>query len=129
MENNYLCPFCRGQLKVGERIVFTAECCDGKGGLLFLSPKLGDYHLEHHPDFPLKAGEHLTMKCPICHANLSAIGVNRNLAEVIMVDPQNEESDIYFSEIVGEKCTYKVHAHEVESYGENSSTYMNYFGV
>ena len=129
MDNSYLCPFCRGQLKVADHIVFSAKSETGKRGILFLSPQLGDYHCVNNESFQLVEGEHLEILCPICHSNLTAIDVNRNLAEVIMVDKNNEESTIYFSEIVGEKCTYKIHEKDIESYGENSAQYMNYFGV
>lgn len=129
MENSYLCPFCKGQLKVADNIVFSAKTETGKRGILFLSPQLGDYRCINSADFQLAAGEHLEILCPICHSNLTAISVNRNLAEVIMIDKNNEESTIYFSEIVGEKCTYKIHDKNIESYGENSVKYMNYFGV
>lgn len=129
MENSYLCPYCRGQLKVAEHIVFSAKTETGKRGILFLSPQLGDYHCINNDSFQLEEGEHLEILCPICHSNLTAMNVNENLAEIIMVDKNNEEFYIYFSEIVGEKCTYKIHNKDIESYGENSAQYMNYFGV
>ena len=129
MENSYLCPYCKGHLKIAEHIVFSAKTSQGKRGLLFLSPQLGDYKCVNHESFQLKTGEHLEIICPICHSNLAARNVNENLAEVLMIDKDNNEFDIYFSEIVGEKCTYKIHDKDVESYGENSKNYMNFFGV
>lgn len=129
MENSYLCPYCRGHLKVAGHIVFSAKTQTGQRGLLFLSPQLGDYRCINNDSFQFAEGEHLEILCPICHSNLKAMNVNKNLAEVILVDKSNEEFTIYFSEIVGEKCTYKIHDKEVETYGENSAKYMNYFGV
>jgi len=129
MENLYLCPYCRGHLMVNNHIVFSAKTGSGNRGIIFLSPKLGNYHCFKHKSFELKAGDRLEILCPICHSNLTATNVNRNLAEIIMVDKNNNEYDIYFSEIVGEKCTYKIKDKHIESYGENSAAYVNFFGV
>lgn len=129
MDNSYLCPYCRGNLKVSGHIVFSAKSKSGNRGILFFSPKLGDYQIQHNQNFNFSQGERLEILCPMCHANLTAMNVNKNLAEVILVDQKNDEYDIYFSEIVGEKCTYKIHNKDVETFGENSSNYMNFFGI
>ena len=129
MENSYLCPFCRGQLKIENHIVFAAKIESGKRGLIFLSPQLGDYRCLHSNSFQFKTGERMEILCPICHANLTALNVNKNLAEVIMVDRDGVEYIIYFSEIFGEKCTYKIHEKDLESFGDDSAQYINFFGV
>ena len=129
MENSYVCPYCRGHLKVGEHIVFSAKTDKGDRGIIFLSPKLGDYHCVNHSSFSMTKGARLEIICPICHANLTAMNVNRNLAEIIMIDKDNQEYEIFFSEIIGEKCTYKIHDKDMEAFGSNSGEYMNFFGV
>ncbi len=128
MNNSYVCPYCRGHLKLQDSIIFAAKTENGKRGLILVSPKLGDYHYSSHDSFTPSEGEKVQFFCPLCHANLAALSVNQNLAEIIMIDEDSVEWDIYFSEIVGEKCTYKIHDKQVETFGENSSRYINYFG-
>jgi len=128
MNNSYVCPYCRGHLKLQDQITFAAKTENGKRGLIFISPQIGDYHHVTHESFELHEGEKVQFLCPLCHANLAALSVNQNLAEIIMIDEEGVEWDIYFSEIVGEKCTYKIHDKEVQSFGSNSGKYINYFG-
>ena len=127
MNNDYLCPSCRGQLKVNNNIVFSAKNKHGEGGLLILSPELGDYVVKKHPRFNYKEGEHVDFYCPICHADLAS-DISENLAEIIMIDDNKKEFEIFFSEIAGEKCTYKISGDAVESYGKDSTHYINFFG-
>lgn len=129
MKNEYICPYCRGHLKVGGNIIFSVRTSKGGLGLLLLSPELGNYHCTNHQSLELVEGEKLETFCPICHTNLKAISVNQNLAEVIMIDEKGEEFEIYFSEIIGEQCTYKIKESEIESYGADSNDYTNYFGA
>jgi hypothetical protein len=60
---------------------------------------------------------------------LKAINVNTNLAEIIMLDEDGKEYQIYFSEIVGEHVTFKIKDADMESFGEDSEGYVNFFGV
>lgn len=129
MKNSYLCPYCKGHLKIKDYIIFAAKTSENnKRGLIFISPQLGDYHHLSHSSFKLSEGDKIQFLCPLCHANLAALSINQNLAEVIMVDLDGKEHDIYFSEIVGEKCTYKIHNKDIQTFGENSDKYVNYFG-
>jgi len=129
MKNEYLCPYCRGSLKVDNDIIIAVRTEDQKRGLLLLSPELGNYRCRKHPSLTYKEGERIETFCPMCHSNLKAINVNQNLAEVILVDEHGEEYLIYFSEIAGEHSTYKISDHDVESFGDDSEDYLNYFGV
>jgi uncharacterized protein YbaR (Trm112 family) len=129
MDNNYLCPFCRGNLKVKDDIIFAIRTKADQHGLIMLSPKLGNYRVRKHDDLILTEGERLETFCPMCHSNLRAISVNPNLAEVLMVDGNGDEYEIYFSEIVGEHSTFKLKDSEMESFGDDSEGYLNYFGV
>ncbi|MEN8153250.1 MAG: hypothetical protein ABFR75_04445 [Acidobacteriota bacterium] len=125
----YICPKCEGHLKVNLKIIFLAQKENGKRGLILLNPELGDYKRISHESLNLVDGEQITFLCPICHADLSAVDINKNLAAILMTDEDNIEYKILFSEILGEKCTYKVYKKEVEAFGEDSSQYMNYFGT
>jgi len=128
MKNDYLCPYCRGYLKVGNNIIFAIRTQAQERGLLLLSPELGNYRISKHSTLKLIDGERVETFCPMCHSNLRAINVNKNLAEVIMVDEEGEQYEIFFSEIVGEHSTYKIHDSDIESYGDDTADYMNYFG-
>lgn len=128
MKNDYLCPYCKGHLKIDNDIIFAVRTKDQERGILLLSPKLGNYRWRKHDSLNLVEGERVETFCPMCHSNLRAINVNRNLAEVIMVDENGAEWEVFFSEIVGEHCTYKIQDSDVESFGDDSDDYINYFG-
>jgi hypothetical protein len=70
------------------------------------------------------------MLCPLCHANLTDQTISKNLARIKMIDSAGLEYDIYFSEIVGEKCTYKINRDKkVETFGEDAADYQNFWGA
>lgn len=129
MKNDFLCPYCKGKLNVHGNIVLSVRTESQKRGLVFLSPKLGNYETITHPSFEMKEGEHLDFFCPICHANLAAIEYDENLAKVFMTDESQKVYEIVFSEIAGEHCTYKLVDHMIESYGEHVDNYVNHFGA
>lgn len=130
MENNdFVCPYCRGQLKPHVKITLAARKKDGTRGMILFNPKLGEYDIYHHPSFKLVDGELLDILCPVCHANLADKTVAKNLAKILMIDEKGEEYQIYFSEIVGMKCTYQIKGDTVEAYGEDAGEYQNYWGV
>src|SRR5512138_3680990 len=106
--NDFLCPYCRGHLMPHTKIILSARKASGKRGLILFSPRLGEYDVIVHHTFRLEGGEHIDMLCPLCHANLTDQTINKNLARIKMIDSDGMEYDIYFSEIVGEKCTYKI---------------------
>lgn len=128
MKKDYICPYCKGKLKVKDFIVFSGKVKTGETGLIFLSPKLGDYHVFTHPSFNHKKGEHVEYFCPICHANLAALEYNENLVKVLMVDEQSAVYEILFSGIAGEHCTYVLKETELEAFGENSKKYKDFIG-
>ena len=128
-ENNFLCPKCRCQLVPNKKIVVLAKPSKGPSGLLLLSPELGEYSATTHSAFKLSEGEKVDIFCPACHADLGDYKDHKNLARVIMVDDRGEEYDIVFSEIIGQRCTYKVQGEEVESFGEDADLYTNFWGV
>lgn len=128
MAQNFHCPYCKGILNVREFIVFSVKTNSDKRGLLFLNPELGNYQTITHPTFPVKEGELNQFLCPICHSNLAALEVNENLVKVLMTDDNMRVYEILFSGIAGEHCTYKLKDTELETYGEDSDKYQNYFG-
>ena len=123
MGNNFLCPQCFGHLKVGDSLVFSTRTKEDRSGLILMSPQLGNYKVNNHPSFDFKEGDYVEFFCPICHVQLTS-EKNENLAKVIMIDDDLKESEILFSKIAGEKCTYKIVDGNIEEFGKDSSRYL-----
>lgn len=127
MEKGYYCTHCKAQLNVGNDIIFTVKTRKKNAGLLLVSPQVGDYSVKKDSLFEIENGEHLEIICPVCHQNLHEGKVHENLAKVIMKDESGNESELFFSEIFGERCTYKITNKKLERYGEDSMNY-NFWG-
>lgn len=123
MGNNFLCPKCSGHLTVGGSVVFATHAKDGQDGLILLSPDLGTYKAVSHPSYDVKEGEYVEFYCPLCRIQLTS-EKNENLAKVLLIDDDFKQSEILFSKITGEKCTYKIVDGNVEEFGEDSSRYL-----
>jgi transcription initiation factor IIE alpha subunit len=129
MKNRFLCPKCRSDLKVGDHIIFSTETERGLRGVLLISPELGNYTIIHDDKFVFIEGEHVDFFCPVCNENLSLEEADKDLAEVLMIDENEEEYKIIFSEIAGKKCTWKVKDDKIiESFGEDADEYTNFWG-
>ncbi|MBI5218764.1 MAG: hypothetical protein HY958_07535 [Bacteroidia bacterium] len=129
MKKKYFCPHCKCQLNVGNDIIFTAKKTNGEKGLILASQEVGDYSVTKDPLFTMQKGDHLEIICPVCHKNLRVEKINENLAMILMKDEKGVESEIYFSEIYGEHCTYKItNKKKIEMYGEDSHRY-NFWGI
>ncbi|MBP8958878.1 MAG: hypothetical protein KBG40_00430 [Bacteroidales bacterium] len=129
MAVEYLCKACRGHLNVKSSIVLAAQKKNSsQRGLVYLNPELGNYTVTTHPTFPLKEGEEYLYTCPICHSLLNSAKYS-HLVRIIMIDEDGKEYDIYFSDIAGEKCTYKIRGSELELRGPDAERYSKYFEV
>ena len=124
---NYYCPICRAHLRVGDIIVLAAKSPHNERGLIFLSPEVGNYSKETHPDFEIRKGEEYKFYCPVCHAILND-EVKKNLVKMHMEEKGNQY-DFYFSNIAGEEVTYRVREQEVEYYGYHKDRYEKYFDL
>ncbi len=122
MENYYLCPLCRGHLRVGGNIVFKVRNTLREKGLMLLHPEEGNYSSIIHPKFHCEEGDRIDFFCPLCMSSLDA-ALNENLVYVIMVDPQGKEHEVYFSRITGEHSTYKGSAGGMMATGVRSYRY------
>lgn len=129
MENNFLCPKCNGFLNIGSRIVFSVRNNKNQRGLIFLSSEVGDYSVTYNPGFSVETGELLEFICPLCNARLHTPEINENLAKILMVDEMKNITNIVFSQIKGEKCTYKISGSNIESYGKDAAFYLGYFNI
>ncbi len=125
MDNQYLCPHCRGHLRVGDFIIFRIRNNRREKGLLLLHPEVGNYSSIKHPKFHFEEGERIDFYCPICMQNLDA-AMDENLVHVLMIDPDGNEQEIYFSRIAGEKSTYQVSPEGVKATGEHSHRYTHF---
>lgn len=125
MKNEYLCPFCRGYLKVKNSVIFSARKPEGERGIILLSPEIANYTVRKHSSFKLEDGMRIDLYCPICHANLMAQHYHNNLARIIQINESGEESVVLISEIIGERCTYIIRGEQIDRFGDDST---NYFG-
>ena len=125
MDNHYLCPHCRGHLRVGEYIIFKIRNKRREKGLLLLHPEIGDYTSIKHPQLNFKEGERIDFFCPICLQSLDA-AIDENLVHVIMTDAQHGEHEVYFSRITGERSTYKISEQGVMETSEHSHRYTRF---
>lgn len=122
MENYFICPHCRGHLKVGDHIIFKVKNPNREHGLVLLHPEIGNYSSIKHPKFEYNEGDAVDFYCPLCSHSLS-IDFDENLTYVIMIDQRGKEFDIYFSRIAGEQSTYQVSGDTVMISGEHSGKY------
>ena len=127
MESSFICPYCKGHLKVGEKVIFRVRNQNKDFGLLLLSARIGDYDSVKNPEFTYQTGEALEFYCPLCSRALSTT-IDKNLIFVVMVDNQRVEHNIYFSRISGEKSTYQVTGDTVIATGEHADKYT-YFKI
>lgn len=120
IENDYLCPKCKGHLNVSESLVFATKTHRKHKGLILLSPKVGEYKYKHHPKFQLEKGEKVEFYCPLCNIDLTS-SKNKDHAMIYMVaDEDNFEYELYFSKIAGKQSTYLVAHDSVEMFGEDA---------
>jgi hypothetical protein len=129
MKSDYICPKCNGHLRVRNSIIFLTKDNSGHSGLVLLSPEVGDYSFHMHKSVEIADGEHTNFICPICYENLNSDDLNQNLAKVIRVDEKGKMSEIIFSQIKGEKCTFIVSDDNIEAFGDHTQNYLDHFGV
>jgi uncharacterized protein YbaR (Trm112 family) len=126
---NYICPKCKGFLNVENELVFITVNQKEETSIIMLSSELGDYTIKSNNNINFKLGELVNFICPLCYADLNADEFDKNLAKVIKIDENGTETEIIFSKIYGEKCTYIIHEKNLDSYGENKDEYLDRFIV
>jgi hypothetical protein len=125
--NDFLCPKCKGHLRVGDHIIFKVKNDEKKDALLLLSPQIGNYTSIKHPTFEFKEGEFLEFYCPLCNVSLKS-DIHKNLALVLMKDEDGKSYVVYFSQVVGEHSTYETDGDSVHLAGEDAGRYT-YFKI
>nr|NQU88907.1 hypothetical protein [Bacteroidota bacterium] len=128
MKTKFLCPHCHAHLRIRENIIFRVVTREHQKGILLLNPELGNYSYISAPDIKFANGEKLNFYCPVCCEDLKARNININLINVVMIDNEGIEYDVYFSSVAGEHSTFKILKEDiVERYGEDYSAYVSYF--
>lgn len=125
--NDFICPKCKGHLRVGENIIFKVKNSRKKSGLFLLSPKIGNYDSHKHKSFEIEPGEILEFYCPLCNGSLTS-DIDKNLAYVILIDESGQSHDVYFSQIVGEHSTFETSGDTLHVEGEDAGKYT-YFKI
>ena len=92
---------------------------------MLFNPELGNYTTETNPGFIVEEGKKYNFYCPVCQAKLAA-DIHDNLSHIIMIDDENNEYEILFSKIAGEKSTYKIIGESVEIFGDHHSNYIDF---
>jgi hypothetical protein len=109
-------------------IVISVKTNTNKKGLVFLNAEIGNYTKTTHPTFEIKEGDELTVYCPVCQTTLNR-EKNPHLVKLVMIDENGVENDVFFSGIVGEKCTYVVKDKVVQKVGPDVDLYQKYFDI
>ncbi|WP_282013876.1 hypothetical protein [Marinifilum flexuosum] len=126
MNANYICPHCRNYLNVNDRIVISAKNERGQKGVLLFSIHLGDYEILKHANFEMENDEKISMFCPCCHKSLLDKRIHENIYKIVMQDEEDQEYEILFSGVYGERCTYQISEDKVHTYGEHAAKYLNF---
>ncbi len=126
---NYICPKCKGFLNVDNELVFITVNQKEEAAIIMLSAELGDYSIKSNQKIDFKPGELIDFFCPLCYADFNAEEFDKNLARVIRIDKNGNETDIVFSKIYGEKCTYTIYDKDLGSYGESKEKYLDRFVI
>ncbi len=125
--NDFLCPKCKGYLRVADNLIFKVKNNKKQSALFLLSPHIGNYASHKHRSFEINAGEPLEFYCPLCNTSLIS-DIHNNLAHVIMLDSEGMSHDVYFSQIVGEHSTFQTAGDSVHVAGEDAGRYT-YFKI
>lgn len=128
MKIHYKCPFCDGFIDMDGDVIFGARNEEGEMGLIALHQRLGDYTVKTGHEFYFKEGGKVDFYCPICHADLKS-KVHNNLALIRMVDEKKNEFSILFSQVAGEKSTYKIIGETMDIFGDDSAEYLDFINL
>ena len=120
--NNFLCPKCMGQIRVGDHLIFKVKNTKKQSGLILLNPQIGNYTSIKHPNFIIEQGEALEYFCPVCNTSLVS-DIHRNLAHVILHEENGQDHDVYFSQVSGEHSTFETSGESVRISGVDAGRY------
>ncbi|RMG79258.1 MAG: hypothetical protein D6707_08455 [Bacteroidetes bacterium] len=118
-DQEYICPKCRKKLiNKKKQVYFIIVNDNGNEGIIYLSPKVGDYDYSVEGDVPFKDGDLLTFLCPHCKKDLKSnkypeyVSIKMNMNDMF-------DFDVLFSRKAGMKRTYVITEDEIERYGDD----------
>lgn len=123
MKIKFLCPKCKNVINVAGKIVLSAMKENEERALILLDENVGDHKVFYDKSFKIKKSEKVEFFCPICQKSLLH-KKHQDLVKIIMKEG-NKTSNIFFSKIYGEKCTFVVKDNKIKSYGESVLKYTN----
>ncbi|MEI6123600.1 MAG: hypothetical protein WCQ95_08230 [Bacteroidota bacterium] len=125
METNYICPFCKGHLNVGDNIVLIAHNQNKKQGIVFLHTEIGNYTSQMNSTLQINKGDVVDFFCPYCHTNMEYHKDKTTLVTLLRQDEYGKMSQIVFSKVYGEERTYHIEEDKVMSYGEHAKQFSD----
>lgn len=125
--HDFLCPRCDGNIRVGDYVIIKVKNLKKQSGLLLLSPQIGNYTSVKHPSFEINQDDYLEYYCPLCSNSITS-DIHNNLAHVILREESGKCTDVYFSQIAGEKSTFTTDGESVHVAGEDAGRYT-YFKI
>lgn len=125
--HDFLCPKCDGNIRVGDNVIFKVRNLKKQSGLLLLSPHIGNYTSVKHPSFEINQDDYLEFYCPLCNSSITS-DIHKNLAHVILREESGKCTDVYFSQIAGEKSTFATDGDSVHVAGDDAGRYT-YFKI
>lgn len=120
--NNFLCPKCLAQIRVGNHLIFKVRNQKKKTGLLLLHPRIGNYASVKHPSFEVEEGEALEFFCPVCNASMES-DIHKNLVHVILHEENGQDHEVYFSRIHGEQVSFETSGDALRVAGSDAGRY------
>lgn len=124
MKTKYLCPHCLTILNIEEDVILVAKKKSGQKGMVILHAALGNYDSRKSPDFKVDDHEEVDFFCPACAKSLE-YPLKIHLVNLIMIDEHQKESNIVFSKVYKEHCTYHIIDKDVYTYGECAKRFSN----
>lgn len=126
MKDQYLCPHCRASLNAKKNIILVARGEEAKNkGLVLMHEAIGNYTVAMSASLVMQPGDLVDFYCPVCNHCLN-VGEGENLASLIRIDADQNETVIVISRVFGERCTFQLdNKRQVKKYGDNVRKYLN----
>jgi hypothetical protein len=127
MQIKYLCPHCKGAINTKRNIILSAESKEdrSKRGLVLLHEEIGNYTVAMTGTIDLNPGDVVDFFCPVCHASINT-PLGENMANLIRVEPNGDESNIVISRVFGERCTFQIDDRKkIKYYGDSMGKFID----
>jgi len=123
--NIFYCPHCFGYLSIADKIIFKVKSKTNEVALLMLSSDIANYDSAViSGTMKRRENELYEFYCPLCSKCLNLESSEMKLVKLYMKDKNKHKSEIYFSGVYGEYCTYAVRDYSLEYFGTDSKRYL-----